>query len=175
MASSSAVAEDRLNMLNLLRLEVLMLAWCINLESGVRSQTFRSIFAVTLSLVTVCLSNSWEAQLAVPNDPSNDTHTITPAVGTVCRCKAKAGLRRSLRGLHTRTRLSSLLRLNLDSSLKTTTWFHSTAVQFPRVRHHSKWRRRWVDVKGSTHNGHHDSKCPYDVAVFSTTGLSRAF
>ncbi|GFT21710.1 e3 ubiquitin-protein ligase RNF13 [Trichonephila clavipes] len=45
-------------------------------------------------------------------------HTITPAVGTGCRCKAKAGLRRSPWGLHTRTRLSSLLRLNLDSSLK---------------------------------------------------------
>ncbi|GFW44134.1 hypothetical protein TNCV_3854951 [Trichonephila clavipes] len=37
-------------------------------------------------------------------------HTITPAVGAVRRCKAKAGLRRSPRGLHTRTRLSSLLR-----------------------------------------------------------------
>ncbi|GFX39701.1 e3 ubiquitin-protein ligase RNF13 [Trichonephila clavipes] len=58
-------------------------------------------------------------------------HTITPAVGAVYRCKAKAGLRHSPRGLHTRTRLSSLLRLNLDSSLKTT-WFHSAAVQFPR-------------------------------------------
>ncbi|GFS81086.1 e3 ubiquitin-protein ligase RNF13 [Trichonephila clavipes] len=56
-------------------------------------------------------------------------HTITPAVGAVCRCKAKAGLRSSPRGLHTRTRLSSLLRLNVDSTLKTT-WFHSAAVQF---------------------------------------------
>ncbi|GFT08765.1 uncharacterized protein TNCV_663131 [Trichonephila clavipes] len=86
-------------------------------------------------------------------------HTITPAVGAVCRCKAKAGLRRSPRGLHTRTRLSSLLRLNLDSSLKTT-WFHSAAVQFPHVRHHSKRRRRWVDVKGSSRNGCRDPKCP---------------
>ncbi|GFX07484.1 hypothetical protein TNCV_5091991 [Trichonephila clavipes] len=42
-------------------------------------------------------------------------HTITPAGGAVCRCKAKAGLRRSPRGLHSRTRLSSLVRLNLDS------------------------------------------------------------
>ncbi|GFT47232.1 uncharacterized protein TNCV_3748501 [Trichonephila clavipes] len=66
-------------------------------------------------------------------------YTITPAVGVVCRCKAKAGLRRSLRGLHTRTRLSSLLRLNLDSSLKTN-WFHSAAVQFPHAWHHSKRR-----------------------------------
>ncbi|GFV35459.1 uncharacterized protein TNCV_3204911 [Trichonephila clavipes] len=86
-------------------------------------------------------------------------HTIPPAVGVVCHCKAKAKLRRSSRGLHTRTRLSSLLRLNLDSSLKTI-WFHSASAQFPRARHHSKWRRRWVGVKGSTHNGRHDPKCP---------------
>ncbi|GFX34843.1 uncharacterized protein TNCV_2327831 [Trichonephila clavipes] len=57
-------------------------------------------------------------------------HTITPAAGAVCRCKAKAGLRRSPRGHHTRTRLSSLLRLNLDKSLKTT-WFHSAALVSP--------------------------------------------
>ncbi|GFU08937.1 uncharacterized protein TNCV_1318151 [Trichonephila clavipes] len=88
-------------------------------------------------------------------------HTITPAVGAVCRCKIKAGLRRSPWGHHTRTRLSSLLRLKLDSSLKTT-WFHSAAVQFPRARHHSKRRRRWVGVKGSTRNGRHDPKCPSD-------------
>ncbi|GFX42508.1 e3 ubiquitin-protein ligase RNF13 [Trichonephila clavipes] len=75
--------------------------------------------------------------------------TITPAV---CRCKAKAGLRHSPRGLHTRSRLSSLLRLNLDSSLNTT-WFHSAAVQYSRVRHHSKRMRRWGSVKGSTRNG----------------------
>ncbi|GFT68548.1 uncharacterized protein TNCV_248631 [Trichonephila clavipes] len=30
-------------------------------------------------------------------------HTITPAVGAVCRCKAKAGLRHSPQCLHTRT------------------------------------------------------------------------
>ncbi|GFV04194.1 uncharacterized protein TNCV_918151 [Trichonephila clavipes] len=67
-------------------------------------------------------------------------HTITPAVGMVCRCKAKSGLRRSPRGLHTRTRLSSLLKLNMYSSLKKT-WFYSAVVQFPRVRYHSKRRR----------------------------------
>ncbi|GFW87086.1 uncharacterized protein TNCV_1923121 [Trichonephila clavipes] len=86
-------------------------------------------------------------------------HTITPAVEAVCRCKAKAGLRHSPRGLHTRTRLSSLLRLNLDSSLKTT-WLHYAAVQFPRARHYSKRRRRWVGVKGSTRNGRRDPQCP---------------
>ncbi|PRD36599.1 UNVERIFIED_CONTAM: hypothetical protein NCL1_08181 [Trichonephila clavipes] len=62
-------------------------------------------------------------------------------------------------GLHIRTRLSSLLRLNLDSSLRTN-WSHSTAVQFPRARHHSKRRRRWVGVKGSTRNGCRDPKFP---------------
>ncbi|GFX19836.1 DUF4817 domain-containing protein [Trichonephila clavipes] len=65
----------------------------------------------------------------------------------------------SPRGLRTRTRLSSLLRLNLDSSLKTT-WFHSAAVQFPRVCHHSKRRHRWVGVKGNARNGRRDPKCP---------------
>ncbi|GFW98208.1 uncharacterized protein TNCV_331601 [Trichonephila clavipes] len=86
------------------------------------------------------------------------SYTITPAVGVVSRCEAKAGLRRSPR-VYTRTRLPSLLRLNLDSSLKMT-WFHSAAVQFPRARRHSKWRCRWVGVKGSTHNGHRGPKCP---------------
>ncbi|GFS76612.1 e3 ubiquitin-protein ligase RNF13 [Trichonephila clavipes] len=73
------------------------------------------------------------------------SYTITPVVGAVCRCKAKAGLRRSPRDLPTRTRLSSLLKLNLDSSLKTTR-FHSIAVQFPRAWHHSK---RWRDGSAS--------------------------
>ncbi|GFX42077.1 uncharacterized protein TNCV_2134921 [Trichonephila clavipes] len=87
------------------------------------------------------------------------THTITPAVGAVCRCKAKARLRRSPRDLHTRTRLSSLLRLNLDSSLKTT-WLHSPAVRVPRAWHHSKRRHQWVGVKSSARNGRRDLKCP---------------
>ncbi|GFW03561.1 uncharacterized protein TNCV_3987801 [Trichonephila clavipes] len=86
-------------------------------------------------------------------------HTITPAVGAMCLCKAKAVLRRSPQCLHTRTRLSSLLRLNLDSSLKTT-WFHSAAVQFPRSRHYSKQRHQWVGVKGSTRNRRRDPKGP---------------
>ncbi|GFV07809.1 uncharacterized protein TNCV_305571 [Trichonephila clavipes] len=85
-------------------------------------------------------------------------HTITTAEGVVCRCKAKAGLRRSQRVLHARTRLSSLLILNLDSSLKTT-WFHSAADQFPRARHHSKRRRRWLGVKGNTRDERRDPKC----------------
>ncbi|GFT93197.1 uncharacterized protein TNCV_2710491 [Trichonephila clavipes] len=89
----------------------------------------------------------------------NGTHTITPVVGAVSRCKVKAGLRRSPQGLHTRIRLLSLLRLNLDSPLKTI-WFHSAAVQFPRVWHLFKRMSRWVGVRGSTRNGLHDFKCP---------------
>ncbi|GFT40168.1 uncharacterized protein TNCV_1526821 [Trichonephila clavipes] len=90
---------------------------------------------------------------------ATEHHTITPAMGVLGRCKAKVELRCSPRDLHTRTQLSSLLRLNLDSLLQTT-WFHSTAVQFPRVWHHSKRRRRWVTVKSSTRNGRRDPKCP---------------
>ncbi|GFX38768.1 uncharacterized protein TNCV_4748381 [Trichonephila clavipes] len=86
-------------------------------------------------------------------------HTITPAVGAVCRCKAKAGLRRQPRVLYIRTRSPSLLRLNLDSSLKTI-WFHFAAVQFSLARHHPKRRGRWVGIKGSTRNGRRDPKCP---------------
>ncbi|GFX92199.1 uncharacterized protein TNCV_1741191 [Trichonephila clavipes] len=86
-------------------------------------------------------------------------HNLTPAVGVVYRCKAKAELRRSPRNLHTRTRFSSQLILNLDASLKTT-WFHSAAVQFPRARYLSKLKRRWVGVKSSTRNGCRDPKCP---------------
>ncbi|GFW82049.1 uncharacterized protein TNCV_771781 [Trichonephila clavipes] len=65
----------------------------------------------------------------------------------------------SPRGLHTQTPLSSLLKWNLDYSLKTTC-FHSAAVQFLRAGHYSKRRCRWVGVKGSTRNGRRDSKCP---------------
>ncbi|GFV63191.1 hypothetical protein TNCV_2077231 [Trichonephila clavipes] len=108
--------------------------------------------ASTESLRSTALvhSNSWDAQLAVPNDPryarletnlgigmswtyrwavmvpliytkgdhilyAITPHTIASAVGVMCRCKVKVGLRRSPRGLHTRTQLSSLLRLDLDS------------------------------------------------------------
>ncbi|GFV88164.1 uncharacterized protein TNCV_3243131 [Trichonephila clavipes] len=51
------------------------------------------------------------------------------------------------------------MRLNLEWSLRTT-WFHSSAVQFRRAWYQSKRRRRCVGVKGSTRNGHRDSKCP---------------
>ncbi|GFX06339.1 uncharacterized protein TNCV_505581 [Trichonephila clavipes] len=121
-------------------------------------ETFRSIFAVTLPLVR---SNSWDAQLTVPNDPRCARLETNLGIRSRAHCKTKAGLRRSRRGLYIRTRLSSLLRLNLDSSLKTT-WFHSAAsfysdaVQFPRAWHHSKR----MGVKGSTRNERRDLKCP---------------
>ncbi|GFX90650.1 uncharacterized protein TNCV_3194681 [Trichonephila clavipes] len=37
---------------------------------------------------------------------------------------------------------------------------HTAAVQFPRARHHSKRRCRWMGVKGSIRNRRHDPKCP---------------
>ncbi|GFU26523.1 uncharacterized protein TNCV_2463651 [Trichonephila clavipes] len=49
--------------------------------------------------------------------------------------------------------------MNLDFSLKSN-WIYSAAVQFPRVQHHFKRRRRWVGVKCSTRNGCRDPKCP---------------
>ncbi|GFX65436.1 hypothetical protein TNCV_399871 [Trichonephila clavipes] len=50
-------------------------------------------------------------------------HTITPIVGVVLRCKMKARLRRSPRGLHIQKRFKTVRKLNLDLSLKST-WFH---------------------------------------------------
>ncbi|GFW80511.1 uncharacterized protein TNCV_2416131 [Trichonephila clavipes] len=69
------------------------------------------------------------------------------------------GLRRSPRGLHTRPQLSSLLKLNLDLSLKTN-WFHFIAVQSCYVSHLSKRRHRWMDDIGSIRNGHRDTRSP---------------
>ncbi|GFV53227.1 uncharacterized protein TNCV_1065861 [Trichonephila clavipes] len=90
----------------------------------------------------------------------------------MCRCKAKEGFGRSPRGLHTRTRLLPLLKFNLDSSLKTT-WFHSVAVQSLRALHHSRRKRRWVGVIGSTRNGCRDTRCPSDrclAMIWEDTG-----
>ncbi|GFV93160.1 uncharacterized protein TNCV_572991 [Trichonephila clavipes] len=47
----------------------------------------------------------------------------------------------------------------IESGFVLVTWFHSAAVQFPHAWHHSERRCRWVDVKGSTRNGHRDPKC----------------
>ncbi|GFT86115.1 uncharacterized protein TNCV_3257201 [Trichonephila clavipes] len=73
-------------------------------------------------------------------------HTITPVVRTVSLCAVKAGLKRSPRGHHARTRLSLLPKLNLDSSLKTT-WFHLVAVQSLRAQSHSKQKRSLPKAK----------------------------
>ncbi|GFU01063.1 e3 ubiquitin-protein ligase RNF13 [Trichonephila clavipes] len=73
--------------------------------------------------------------------------TITSTVGVVCRCKAKARLRRSPRGLQTRTRLSSLLRLNLNSSLKTHDLVQFRCSPFSSV--HGTTPNRGVDVWAS--------------------------
>ncbi|GFY36353.1 uncharacterized protein TNCV_3450561 [Trichonephila clavipes] len=112
------------------------------------------MIAVTLPLVR---SNSWDTQLVVPKDPRHAR--LETNLGIEQAKEDKAGLRHSPWGLHIRRRLSSQLRLNLDSSLKTT-WLHSAAIQFSRAQNHSKRRRRWVGVKGSTRNGFRDPKCP---------------
>ncbi|GFY28741.1 uncharacterized protein TNCV_3441081 [Trichonephila clavipes] len=84
-------------------------------------------------------------------------HTTTPAVGTVCHCKAKAGLRRSPRDLHTRTRLSSLLRLNLDSRVAKDDLLQSSFL----VR--GTTPNGQVDGRqGSARNGCRDPKCLSD-------------
>ena len=53
---------------------------------------------------------------------------VTPVVEAGCHYRAKEGLRRSPRDLHSRTRLSLLYILHLDLLLKKA-WFHSFAVQ----------------------------------------------
>ncbi|GFX08478.1 uncharacterized protein TNCV_4019951 [Trichonephila clavipes] len=97
------------------------------------------------------------------------SHTLTPAVWGICRCKAKAELRRSPRDFQIRKRLSSLLKLNLDSSLKKT-WFHSVAVQSRRARHYSKRRILWVGVIGSILKGPCDTRCPSARRLAKTPG-----
>ncbi|GFW40704.1 hypothetical protein TNCV_4527931 [Trichonephila clavipes] len=73
------------------------------------------------------------------------------------RCAAVKQLRRSPRSLLIRTRLSSMLRLNMDSSLKTSC-FHSAVVEFTPAQHHSKRRSRCVGIKDNTRNGRSDPK-----------------
>ncbi|GFX15927.1 uncharacterized protein TNCV_522341 [Trichonephila clavipes] len=103
----------------------------------------------------------WKKNLGIGQaKEANNTHTITPAVREVCHSKAKAGLRRSLRGLHRRTRLSSLLRLNLDSRVTqdSLVLFHCNLVSLctaPLQNVASMGER-----EGSTHNGCCDPKCP---------------
>ncbi|GFY12457.1 uncharacterized protein TNCV_1798791 [Trichonephila clavipes] len=48
----------------------------------------------------------------------------------------------------------------LDRSSKLQDLLPIVFVLLRNDRHHSKRRRRWVGVKGSTRNGRHDPKCP---------------
>ncbi|GFU71604.1 hypothetical protein TNCV_3035441 [Trichonephila clavipes] len=89
---------------------------------------------------------------------SNDTLYHHTSLRVVYHCKEKAALRHSSRGFHTRTRLSSLLKLKLDSLLKTT-GFYSVAIQSRRARHQFKRRCLWVGVIGSIRNGCRDTRC----------------
>ncbi|GFT05118.1 retrovirus-related Pol polyprotein from transposon 17.6 [Trichonephila clavipes] len=49
------------------------------------------------------------------------------------------------------------------------TWFHSAVVQFSGARHHSKRKRRWMCVKGSTRIGCRDPKYPSAFVWFEKT------
>ncbi|GFV49031.1 hypothetical protein TNCV_5065151 [Trichonephila clavipes] len=58
-------------------------------------------------------------------------HTLAPVLGVVCHCKAKAGLRRSPQGLHTRTRFVITAEIESGFASLKTIWFRSAAYQFP--------------------------------------------
>ncbi|GFW09178.1 uncharacterized protein TNCV_2101321 [Trichonephila clavipes] len=82
--------------------------------------------------MTSIRSNSWDAQLTVPNDPR------------YAQWEKNLGIRQAKEGQYQ-------CRYNLVTPLP---------IQFLRARHHSKRRRRWVGVKGSTRNGRRDCKYP---------------
>ncbi|GFW68549.1 histone-lysine N-methyltransferase SETMAR [Trichonephila clavipes] len=75
--------------------------------------------------------------------------SFTPAVGAVCRCKAKSKGRIEVfnHGVspHTNTIVITAEIESGFASLKMT-WFHFTAVQFPHARQNSKRRHRWVEL-----------------------------
>ncbi|GFX72964.1 hypothetical protein TNCV_2814041 [Trichonephila clavipes] len=56
--------------------------------------------------------------------------------------------------------------LNLSRAETSSSWCgvivrrEGVPAQFSRAWDHSKRRHRWVSVKGSSRNGHRDSKCP---------------
>ncbi|GFS62046.1 hypothetical protein TNCV_2593081 [Trichonephila clavipes] len=102
-------------------------------------------------------------------------HTIPSVVRAVCRSNANAGLMHSTWGLHTRIRLSSLLRLKLDSSLKMAS-FHFSVVQYPRAWHHSKHHsaRRLRRIREFIDGSSEAVTCVWMAAV-ETVGCMRAF
>ncbi|GFW91203.1 uncharacterized protein TNCV_3301791 [Trichonephila clavipes] len=87
------------------------------------------------------------------------SHTITPAVGAVCRCKAKAGLRCSPRRLLTRTRIV------ITAEIKSGFVAKDDLVSFlgnqvSSCVADSKRRCRWAGVKDNTRIGCRDPECP---------------
>ena len=83
-------------------------------------------------------------------------HTITPAVGVVCCCKAKVGLRRSTQGLHTymiviTAQIES--RFVIEDGLVPLSCSPTPSIATPLQR------RQWVGVIGSALNGKRDSNC----------------
>ncbi|GFU88059.1 uncharacterized protein TNCV_1336281 [Trichonephila clavipes] len=86
-------------------------------------------------------------------------HTFTLAVGVVCCCKAKAGLRAFTTGSpHTNT---IVITAEIESGFVT----KDDLAPFPCSQVSScmaplKRRRRWMSVKGSTSNRRRDPKCP---------------
>ncbi|GFW76199.1 uncharacterized protein TNCV_3800341 [Trichonephila clavipes] len=107
----------------------------VSCDNGIDKSFSKHNTAVTVTLPQV-RSNSWEAQLAVPNHPDMlDWRQIW----VICLQSSISGYR-------------------VGQGRRT--WFHSVAVQFPRSPHNSKRWRRWVGVKDSQCNGCSDPKCP---------------
>ncbi|GFW50774.1 uncharacterized protein TNCV_3590561 [Trichonephila clavipes] len=101
-------------------------------------------------------------------------HTITTAVRWVCHCKTKKGLGCSPLGLHRRTRLSSMLRLNLDSRvvIDDLVPFRCNPISSGVAPLQAC---QWVGVKRSTRNGHRDPKCPSARHIRMVLDESRSF
>ncbi|GFT01259.1 uncharacterized protein TNCV_2661951 [Trichonephila clavipes] len=99
-------------------------------------------------------SNLWDTQLAIRNDPRYARLETNLGIGKDRFEAFAAGSPRTN---------TIVITSEIESGFvakKKTTWFYSAAAQFSRARYHSKRRHRWVGVKGSTHNGRRDLKCP---------------
>lgn len=96
-----------------------MIKISLNLEDS--SWDFCSCMDSCIEKLSINIRDGWVSYVITDN-------TNTPLLRTMYRRKPKAGLRCSPRGLHTRTRLSSLSKIKLDSSLKTIL-YHLVASQ----------------------------------------------
>ncbi|GFV08725.1 hypothetical protein TNCV_1851211 [Trichonephila clavipes] len=94
-------------------------------------------------------------------------YTTTPGVTAVCRCKAKAGLKRSPRSSHTRHDCHHCLNCESDSSFK------MTCCSIPSSVTPFKRRSWWVIVIGSTRNGSRETRCPSAQAPSNCSGRHR--